>query len=161
MKEEPLVSIALCTYNGAEYLDLQLESLCSQTYQHLEIIVVDDCSTDSSVLIIEKYALKYAQFKIYQNKENIGYAKNFEKAALLCTGELIALCDQDDIWHPNKIELQVRALKDNLLIYHDSEFIDQDNIPLNKKLSRMWSIFIVVLNPKYFYFLIVYPVTLF
>src|SRR5277367_1671319 len=118
MKQPPLVSIALCTYNGAKYLAQQLDTLVDQTYLHIEIIVVDDCSTDETFVILKVYASKYPQFKLYQNKKNLGFTANFERAVTLCNGELIALCDQDDLWHAEKIELQVNAIADNVFIYH-------------------------------------------
>jgi glycosyltransferase involved in cell wall biosynthesis len=141
MKNEPLVSVALCTYNGATYLAEQLDTLVDQSYKNLEIIVVDDCSTDDTYSILKDYASRYPQFKIHQNETNLGFVKNFERAATLCTGELIALCDQDDSWHPQKIEKQVNALKDNIFIYHDSEFIKEDGTPMNKKVSDVMNLY--------------------
>ncbi len=135
MKQAPLVSIALCTYNGSAYLAAQLDTLVNQTYAPTEIIAVDDCSTDNTYAILEDFASRYPQFKIYKNETNLGFAANFEKAVKLCSGELIALCDQDDLWHPQKIELQAAAINDNVLIYHDSEFISQDGVPMGKKMS--------------------------
>src|SRR5271165_1756949 len=135
MKHGPLVSIALCTYNGAGFIAEQLDTLITQTYAPIEIIAVDDSSTDETFNILMAYAAKYSQIKIYKNENNIGFAANFERAATLCDGELIALCDQDDLWHPQKIELQVNALKDNIFVYHDSEFIHQDGTSMNKKMS--------------------------
>jgi glycosyltransferase involved in cell wall biosynthesis len=139
--KKPLVSVALCTYNGAVYLAQQLDTLISQTYQNLEIVVVDDCSTDRTFAILTDYASRYPQFKIYQNEYNLGFVKNFERAAKLCSGELIALCDQDDIWHPEKIALQAGAIGDNIFIYHDSEFIHQDGSPMNKKVSDRMNLY--------------------
>jgi glycosyltransferase involved in cell wall biosynthesis len=133
--EKSLVSIALCTYNGAAYLSQQLDTLVSQTYPNIEIIVVDDCSTDDTYTILNNYAGNYPQFKIYQNENNLGFVQNFERAVKLCTGQFIALCDQDDLWHPQKIELQVDHIKDSVLIYHDSEFIHQDGSSMGKKMS--------------------------
>lgn len=130
-----LVSIALCTYNGQKFLAEQLDTLVHQTYGNLEIIAVDDCSSDQTIEILEKYASSYPFIKIYQNKENLGYIKNFEKAISLCNGEFIALSDQDDLWDLDKITLQVNAIGSNMLVYHDSEFIDQAGKTLNKKLS--------------------------
>lgn len=133
--KNPLVSIALCTYNGAAYLPQQLDTLVNQTYTNIEIVVVDDCSTDDTYSILNDYAAKYPQFHIYQNKENLGFVQNFERAAKLCNGDLIALCDQDDIWDRKKIALQVAAMGDNIFVYHDSEFINQDGSAMNKKMS--------------------------
>jgi len=141
MKEGSLVSIALCTYNGAAFLAEQLDTLVSQTYQNIEIVVVDDCSTDTTPIILKDYASRYPQFKIYHNEHNLGFTGNFERAVTLCTGELIALCDQDDLWHSSKIELQVEALKENVFVYHDSEFIHEDGTPMNKKMSDLMNLY--------------------
>ncbi|HEY8781614.1 MAG TPA: glycosyltransferase family 2 protein [Mucilaginibacter sp.] len=141
MKQIPLVSIALCTYNGVEYLAGQLDTLVNQTYKNVEIIVVDDCSTDETYEVLSGYAAKYPQFKIYKNEKNLGFAANFEKAVGLCTGALIALCDQDDLWRPQKIELQVNAIGDNVFIYHDSEFIHEDGGTMNKKMSDIVNLY--------------------
>lgn len=121
----PLVSIALCVYNGEKYLEEQLDSLVNQTYPNIEIVVVDDGSRDRSLDILRAYQEKYPFFRIFENEVNLGYVKNFEKAIGLCAGEYIALCDQDDIWDLEKISKQVAGIGDNLLIYHDSAFMDE------------------------------------
>jgi glycosyltransferase involved in cell wall biosynthesis len=141
MESAPLISIALCTYNGAPYLAEQLDSLIGQTYKNIEIVVVDDCSTDDTYAILTDYASRYPQFKIYQNENNLGFIKNFERAVKLCSGQFIALCDQDDIWLPQKIELQANAIGDNIFIYHDSEFIHEDGSPMNKKMSDIMNLY--------------------
>lgn len=139
--KQPSVSIALCTYNGVKFLKEQLDSLIAQTYANLEIIVVDDCSTDKTFEILTGYAARYPQFKIYQNEANLGFTANFEKAVKLCTGELIALCDQDDIWLPQKIGLQVNAIDDNMFVYHDSEFVHEDGSSMGKKMSDIMNLY--------------------
>lgn len=141
MKEEPLVSIALCTYNGAGFLRQQLDTLVSQSYQNLEIVAVDDCSSDDTFLILGEYAQKHPNFRIYQNEQNLGFTGNFERTVKLCKGGLIALCDQDDLWDSQKIELQVNAIGDNVLIYHDSEFIHEDGTPMEKKMSDVLNLY--------------------
>jgi glycosyltransferase involved in cell wall biosynthesis len=130
-----LVSIAVCTYNGTKFLREQLDSLVQQTYTRKEIIVIDDCSTDGTLKILEEYGNKYNFFSYFQNKHNLGYVKNFEKAISLCKGDYIALSDQDDIWELDKIKLQVAHIGDHALIYHDSACIDENGRSLNKKLS--------------------------
>lgn len=102
--EQPLVSIALCTYNGEKYLQQQIDSLLKQTWLNIEVITVDDASTDSTKLILEQNAQTDSRFKFFINDKNIGYNKNFEKAISLCNGSYIAISDQDDIWEANKIE---------------------------------------------------------
>ncbi|MGZ3763304.1 MAG: glycosyltransferase family 2 protein [Mucilaginibacter sp.] len=125
---QPLVSIALCTFQGKNFLKKQLESLLSQTYRNIEIIAVDDCSVDHTWAILQDYAETNPKLKIYRNDQNIGYSRNFEKAIKLCKGDYIALADQDDIWESNKIEILMAAIKDNIMVYHNSDFIDeQDN----------------------------------
>ena len=81
----PLISIVLCTYNGAKYLDAQMQSLLNQTYQNIEIIISDDCSTDATIGLLQKYT-ENTSVHLYINSENIGYSKNFEKALLLAKG---------------------------------------------------------------------------
>lgn len=107
-------SVALCTYNGEKYLKEQLESILQQSVAVNEIIVCDDNSTDQTFVILEKYQSQYPDlFKIYRNEENLGYVKNFEKAIMLCSGDLIFLCDQDDIWYNNKVETVEKAFEKN------------------------------------------------
>lgn len=134
-EKKPLVSIALCTYNGEKYLKEQLDSLVNQTYPNIEIIAVDDCSTDSTLQILHNFKNRYGSIKIFENDNNLGYVKNFERAISFCSGELIALCDQDDIWDYKKIELQVKHIQGNHLIYHDSQFIDEAGNSMGLKMS--------------------------
>ena len=141
MESLPLVSIALCTYNGERFLAQQLNTLISQTYKNLEIIVVDDCSVDNTFSILTDYASKHDNIHLYKNEYNKGFLKNFEEATLYCKGDFIAFCDQDDLWHPQKIELQVAAIGDNMFIYHDSEFIDDNDQPLGKKMSDVFNFY--------------------
>ncbi|MBE9464163.1 glycosyltransferase family 2 protein [Dyadobacter subterraneus] len=147
----PLVSIALCIYNGEKFMREQLETLVNQTYPNLEIIAVDDRSKDSSLAILKEYADKYPFFTFYENEENLGYVKNFEKAISLCNGELIALSDQDDIWDLDKIRLQVEAIGDSQLVYHDSTLIDEKGKPTGKKMSDIINLYSGD-NPKTFLF---------
>lgn len=135
MENQPLISIALCTYNGSVFLREQLDSVMGQRYTHWELVVVDDCSTDSTRTILEDYAERDARISLHYNQQNLGYNKNFEKALSLCRSELIAICDQDDIWHPEKLEKQVQLIGDHTLVYHDSEFVDADGQPMNRRIS--------------------------
>lgn len=138
---QPLVSIAVCTYNGQRFLVEQLDSLIGQSHSNTEIIVVDDCSKDNTLAILRQYEERHANFKVYQNDQNLGYIKNFEKAISLCNGDYIALCDQDDIWDLNKIELQLATIGDSALTYHDSEFVDDRGHSLGKKKSDLLNMY--------------------
>ena len=98
-------SVALCTYNGEKYLAEQLDSILTQTVPIDEIVVCDDGSTDNTISILEEYESTFPYlFKIYKNKENLGYTKNFEQAINLCDRDIIFLCDQDDIWLKEKVK---------------------------------------------------------
>jgi glycosyltransferase involved in cell wall biosynthesis len=137
MSNPPLISIAVCTYNGATYLKQQLQSLFSQTYKNIEIIVNDDNSDDSTPLILKEFEALYPNFRYQINERNLGYIKNFEKILHYCKGEFIAFCDQDDYWLPNKIEVMLKNFSaDDVMMYHDSEFMDENGKLLNKKLSQ-------------------------
>ncbi len=117
--QSPLVSIIMCTYNGEKYLDEQMESLVSQTYKNIEIIVVDDVSTDGTVALVEKWMQHDPRISIHRNEKNLGYNRNFEQALTMGTGEYIALCDQDDIWFPYKIErLLSKFDQDDVVLTH-------------------------------------------
>jgi glycosyltransferase involved in cell wall biosynthesis len=133
---QPLISIALCTYNGAKYLQEQLMSIINQTYKNIEIVVVDDCSTDHTVDLVKSLEKTFPQIKLYQNENNLGFNKNFEKAIELTTGDYIAISDQDDIWELNKLEFLFNHIGDNWLIFSNSVFIDEQNNDLGKTLLQ-------------------------
>jgi glycosyltransferase involved in cell wall biosynthesis len=121
--QEPLLSIALCTYNGEKYIKEQLGSILNQTYTRIEVIVVDDNSTDNTFDIISDYSKNDDRIKCFKNDINLGFNKNFEKAITLTSGDYIAISDQDDIWLPNKLRLLLNHIKDNLLIFSNSAFM--------------------------------------
>ena len=131
--KEPLISVALCTYNGEKYIKEQLESIIGQFYKNLEIVIVDDGSTDQTFAIVTGYAQKDSRIKCYKNEQNLGFNKNFEKALTLTTGDYIAISDQDDIWLPNKLQLLLDHIQDNWLIFSNSSYIGQDK---QRKLLR-------------------------
>jgi hypothetical protein len=122
------LSVAMCTYNGASFLSEQLHSIAMQRLLPDELIVCDDGSSDATVGVLRRFAAT-APFpvRIHVNPHTIGYAKNFEKAISLCTAELIAPCDQDDVWAANKLLSSVRLLEDQPdvgLVCTDAEIVD-------------------------------------
>lgn len=124
------ISIALATYNGAKYLQAQLDSFTSQTLQPDELIVFDDGSVDETMEIIEAFC-EISPFKvlIHRNETNLGYTKNFSKALSVCSGDLIFLSDQDDVWLPEKVEVVANFFLENPdkhLIIHDGELVDEN-----------------------------------
>lgn len=131
----PLISVVIAAYNGQRYIGAQLDSIINQTYPNIEIIVVDDCSTDETVAIIEGYRHVYPQIRLVRNEKNIGYIKNFEKGLLLSTGDFIAPSDQDDVWKAEKLMRLYEEIGDHPIIYCNSELIDGQGRTLGKKLS--------------------------
>jgi len=127
------VSVALCTYNGARFLDAQLASLAAQTYRPLELVVCDDRSTDDTLAVLAKFA-STAPFPVHivQNEAQLGYKANFKKAARLCRGELVAFCDQDDVWSPAKLEACCERFGDPdvVLVIHDAAVCDATGTPI-------------------------------
>lgn len=129
------ISIAMATYNGAKYLEEQLDSILCQTIPVSEIVVCDDCSTDDTWSILCEYANKYPNFKIIKNETNLGFVRNFEKAMQLCSGDYIALSDQDDIWLPNHLQVLLNGLGNKALSVGNAELIDSCGNKLGYKLS--------------------------
>lgn len=132
------ISIALCTYNGEAFLREQLGSISGQTLLPDEVIVCDDNSSDRTCEMIKDFAAS-APFRVslFQNSDNLGSTKNFEKVISLCSGDIIFLCDQDDVWMPEKIETIEAQFKNNPevgLIFSDAELVGEDLLPLNKNL---------------------------
>ncbi len=131
----PKISVVLATYNGGLYLAEQMESILLQSYPNTEVIVVDDGSTDNTIEILKDFQNKYSTIKIFLNDTNLGYVKNFEKGASLATGQYIALCDQDDYWHPEKLSKMQAAIGDYPLIYCDSILCDDTLRPIGENIS--------------------------
>lgn len=137
------VSIAMTTYNGEKYVEEQLNSLLNQTRKPDEVIIFDDHSTDDTPNIVRKFINdnEISNWFFYVNEKNLGYKENFYKAILKTTGDIIFLCDQDDIWYYNKIDVMIdKFLRNgNIKVLNTSfEYIDGEN----KKID-------IVLNEKY------------
>ncbi|MEP7221655.1 MAG: glycosyltransferase family 2 protein [Novosphingobium sp.] len=128
------VSIALASYNGARFLPQQLASLLAQTRLPDELVVGDDRSSDDTVALLEDFAAR-APFpvRITVNAENLGPTRNFAETVLRCRGQVIFLCDQDDVWEPGKLAavLDHRAANPGAwVITHDAALVDAEGTPL-------------------------------
>lgn len=110
MAPPPTVSIIMPVYNGGQYLRNAIESVLAQTYSALQLILVNDCSTDNSAEIIEGY-LPDPRITFLTNATNLGVAASRNFALTFATGAFIAFHDQDDLWLPNKLSLQMAALQ--------------------------------------------------
>jgi glycosyltransferase involved in cell wall biosynthesis len=120
----PNVSIAMTSFNGARYIQEQLDSIVSQTIPPAEIIISDDCSTDNTREIVSSYTLKESRIILLKNTQTLGFVKNFEKAISRCSEDYIALADQDDIWEPGKLEKLLANIGSSALIHSDASVID-------------------------------------
>jgi glycosyltransferase involved in cell wall biosynthesis len=125
------ISVAMCTYNGEQFLAQQLASIARQSRPPDELVVCDDRSTDRTVAMIREFAasVRYP-VRVLENEHNLGVAANFEQAIRLCEGNLIALADQDDIWYPIRLERseeELAAHPEAGLIFSDADVIDDKN----------------------------------
>ena len=123
---QPLVSVALCVYNGERYLREQLDSILAQEGVRIEVVAVDDVSSDGSLALLQEYAAEDPRIRVVANDRNLGHLCSFDRAMSLCSAALIAPSDQDDIWHPQKLQRLLAAIGDADLAYCDSEYIDGD-----------------------------------
>ena len=105
------VSILMPMYNSEKYITESINSILNQGYENIELIIVDDGSTDLSIRIVEKYS--DSRIKLYKNIENKGLPYTRNKLLNLATGEYIALLDSDDIALENRIKIQVEFLENN------------------------------------------------
>ena len=113
MSIEKLVSVIMPNYNGAKYISIAIESVIFQTYPFWELIIIDDCSTDNSVNIIEEYVAKDKRIKLIRLPKNSGAAIARNTGIEVALGQYIAFLDSDDVWLPNKLEKQITFMKDN------------------------------------------------
>ncbi len=133
MQSRQKVSVALCTCNGEKFLRPQLDSIHSQSRPVDEIVVCDDCSDDTTAEIVLAFAADTSvPVKWFRNPSRLGVTKNFEKAISLCTGDIIFLCDQDDIWTKNKSVVLIDRLNQQsaALVFCDAEMVDENLSPL-------------------------------
>ena len=109
-----MIGIFMATYNGATYVSEQLDSLLLQTEQGFTLHVCDDASTDGTMEILQDYAKKHpGKIHVVQNKLNSGSpCNNFLQMLAQCEDDYAMLCDQDDVWKPNKIELTMQAMQE-------------------------------------------------
>ena len=134
----PTITIALCTYQGAQYLSQQLHSLLAQQRLPNEIVVFDDASKDDTWELLRSFASNAATLNVHvvlhRNPTNIGYVANFTQALLATRGDLIFLCDQDDVWHADKISSfadEFERRPDLLMLHSDADLVDKEGLSLN------------------------------
>lgn len=120
------ISVALAAYKGEQYIAEQLDSILIQLGENDEIIVSDDYPQGNTRGIVEAYQSRDKRIR-YIEGECKGVVKNFENALRACTGDIIFLCDQDDVWMPDKVECVMREFANGAdLVLHDSAVTDSD-----------------------------------
>lgn len=133
MKDQ--VHIVLATYNGENYLREQMDSLLAQTYDNIVIEVCDDGSTDRTVDLVREYVARDERVHLHQNTHNLGYVKNFLEGMKRSRAPYIMLCDQDDIWRRDKVEVTLEAMQREegkgtegpVLVFTDAMNFDSDS----------------------------------
>ena len=122
---QPLVSVCIPAYNNAGYIKDTIDSILNQTYQNIELIIVDDCSTDNTAGVIE--AIGDSRIKLYRNEKNLGMTGNWNHCLELATGEFVKLVCADDMIDQNAIEKEAKAMMDNptaSLVESDTRLVD-------------------------------------
>jgi glycosyltransferase involved in cell wall biosynthesis len=132
------ISVAMSTFDGELHLREQLESIAAQTRPPDEVVVCDDGSSDETRELLEQF-VGGAPFvvRLNFNQRNLGSNKSFAQAINLCEGDIIALCDQDDVWHPEKLAAMEATLierPDAGLVFTNGEVIDENSQPANYSL---------------------------
>jgi len=125
----------MATHNGAQYLREQINSILPQLGAKDEIVISDDGSTDDTLSIIRSFndnRIKIYNFKQQSKSEHLHQyiTRNFQNALRYAKGDYIFLSDQDDIWTEGKVDVCLDYLKDNTLIVHDMQFIDNQKNPV-------------------------------
>ncbi len=128
------LSVAMCTYNGARYLPEQLASIAAQRRPPDELVVCDDYSSDTTRELLKQFKAQAAfPVRLYFNEQKLRVLRNFAKAISLCEGDIIALCDQDDVWLPEKLSrmaAEFAQAPEVGLVFSDLEVVDKELQPL-------------------------------
>ncbi len=118
----PLVSVIMPSYNAEKYIDEAIKSVIAQTYTNWELFVIDDGSTDGTARIAQSYAEKDSRVIFRRNSHNMGTANTRNIGIRLANGEWIATLDSDDIWHPEKLEIQLKKAQETGALFLYSSY---------------------------------------
>lgn len=143
-EEKPRLSVVVAAYNGAPFIEEQLDSILNQTYPVDELLIRDDGSKDNTVEVVEKWIENHPDFpaRLIVGDQNLGYIGNFAELLTQATGDWIFLCDQDDRWHVDKVEKMIAAAQEvpnAKLIASSFEFMNQEGEVYHLPLNEGWS----------------------
>ena len=139
MENQPLVSVIMPCYNMESYVSDSIASVQRQTYPHWELLIVDDASTDRTVEIVKSLAEQDEKILFVVKKEHSGIADTRNQCIQMAKGRFLAFLDADDIWHPEKMETQLRFMMDHNVgfTYTTYDWIDEDGKTLNKFINTI------------------------
>ena len=130
-----MISIAMTTYNGEQFVIKQLDSIRTQSLLPDEVIICDDNSSDNTYMLIDNYIKKWNlnNWIVKRNNSNLGWKKNFYRALSMVKGDYVFFADQDDIWEENKVRIMVDEMKRNniYVLCCTTSFIDSEDSPIN------------------------------
>tara|TARA_B100000787_G_scaffold150489_1_gene123062 strand:- start:284 stop:1039 length:756 start_codon:yes stop_codon:yes gene_type:complete len=132
-----LISIITPCYNSNDFISETIDSVINQSYKNWELLIIDDCSTDNSVEIIQKYLEKDSRIKLFINNKNSGAAVSRNFGLLKSSGRFISFIDSDDLWEPLKLEIQINFMLDNNcpISFTNYKLIDEKGVSLNKTIK--------------------------
>ena len=130
-----LVSIIMPSYNTGKFIQETLDSVFAQTYTNWEIIIVDDCSTDNTDEIVG--AIQDERIRYFKNEKNSGAAISRNRALCEARGKWIAFLDSDDLWHPTKLEKQIRFMEENGYHFSYTNYVEVDDD--GNALGSLWT----------------------
>jgi glycosyltransferase involved in cell wall biosynthesis len=138
----PLVSVVMSSYNHEKFISEAIESVLGQDFNDLELIIVDDASTDSSRQIIHKYEAKDSRIRVILHEANWGIAKTVNEGMAAAKGEFLAHTASDDVWMKDKLSKQLTVLESNedLIVSSDGEIIDESGQPVGLSFSELMTL---------------------
>lgn len=132
-----MISVVMCTYNGAEYIIEQLDSIRMQSRRPDEVIIQDDVSQDDTCTIVKNYICQHnlTNWTLVENKRNLGWKRNFYDAICRATGDFIFFSDQDDVWNLSKIEIMSNVMNESDfdVVISEYDYIDSHGKELGKR----------------------------
>jgi glycosyltransferase involved in cell wall biosynthesis len=135
----PLISTFMKSYNHERYIPEAIESVLTQDFEDLELIIVDDASTDESRQIIERYAEQDSRVRVIFHEHNLGITRVVNDGIDAARGKYIAQLDSDDVWAPDKLRKQLAVVErdENVIVWSEGTLIDQNGQPLDKNFSEL------------------------
>lgn len=116
-----MISVCMATFNGEQFIKIQVDSILKQLGNDDELVIVDDCSMDSTIQNLQRINDK--RLRIHINDKNLGHVASFSKGISFCKGDYIFLADQDDVWVEGRVDLMIKSLVDSNCLLTSSNFV--------------------------------------